>query len=217
MSQKLSDQITQYLIEHDYITRADLTTALEYQTRLSNSSQTNIEDILVDMEYITEETLGKAQRASSGNLNTTQDRQDPQSAAAYYAAGYATQSESPIQAAPTHPEQSVPPAMPSRPTQPQQPQAAAPVEASVRPEFEQMLADLGLTNSNDSESKEQASHPKLGEYLLENQIIADWQLMHAQCMLRDDPTVTRLDHLMVNLGYVSQDVVSQALQTLHNS
>lgn len=196
------DAVTQYLIQRDYITRADLTTALEYQTRLSRSQSMDIEEVLVAMEYINEDQLDEARRACQGPVEVSQDKRNI-SQAAYYAAGYepVAPNPTPTAAAPSQTTQNTPAAV-----------------AQVRPEFEKMLADLGLATGKhpEKEKPEDVLRARLGELLLEREQIAEWQLMHALCMQRDDPNAPQLGTLLVQLGYVSKEVVAHAINSLRS-
>ncbi len=54
--------------------------------------------------------------------------------------------------------------------------------------------------------------PQLGEILLKNKEIEEWQLTHALCMQRDAPDTTpKLGTLLVKLGYVKPQAVERAL------
>lgn len=83
-----------------------------------------------------------------------------------------------------------PPAVPQAPAQP----------PSADPRSLPSASSLGLIK------------PQLGEILLKNKEIEEWQLTHALCMQRDAPDTTpKLGTLLVKLGYVKPQAVERAL------
>lgn len=54
--------------------------------------------------------------------------------------------------------------------------------------------------------------PQLGEILLNNHDLEEWQLMHALCIQKEGPAGTpRLGTLLIKLGYVNRQAVERAL------
>ncbi|MEZ0369913.1 MAG: hypothetical protein ACAI44_12575 [Candidatus Sericytochromatia bacterium] len=69
-----------------------------------------------------------------------------------------------------------------------------------------------LTLPDLSAKPPQNSLPQLGEILLNNHELEEWQLMHALCIQKEAPQVTpRIGTLLIKLGYVNRQTIERAL------
>lgn len=82
---------------------------------------------------------------------------------------------------------------------------SGPKQTPIHPPLSLSLPDLNAKASK-------TSLPQIGEILLKNHDLEEWQLMHALCIQKEAPQGTaRLGTLLVKLGYVNRQAVERAL------
>lgn len=82
---------------------------------------------------------------------------------------------------------------------------SGPKQTPIHPPLSLSLPDLNT-------KAPQNSLPQIGEILLKNHDLEEWQLMHALCIQKEAPQGTaRLGTLLVKLGYVNRQAVERAL------
>lgn len=278
--------LVQLLVKLNIVSQAQVTEALEYQCRLPQSQRMQLEDILVEMEYLTPTALKQAHELLGHDPAPPTPRTGAESRHAsqlfgalfsepsYEDAGEPEISEKPAYQAETQPQnqpeqlnnaewdqflnqtakpeqtrsqpssQALPEPTPeSAPVHTPEPKAVqapapepapAPAQAPAAPGGFQVAgafaqrsqarpgnwnvsaagpapipvpAPIAATKSLIGIAK-----PQLGEILLKNHDIEEWQLTHALCMQRDAPQTTpKLGTLLVKLGYVQPQAVERAL------
>lgn len=272
--------LVQLLVKLNIVSQAQVTEALEYQCRLPQSQRMQLEDILVEMEYLTPTALRQAHELLGHDPAPPTPRTGAESRHAsqlfgalfsepsYEDAGEPEISERPVyqtEAQPqTQPEQLInaewdqflnqtskpeqpsvqnraqvlpepipeptPEPAPVHSPEPAPVQTAAPAAPGgfhVAGAFAQRSqARPGSWNVSaaspapipvpapvtTAKSLIGIAKPQLGEILLKNHDIEEWQLTHALCMQRDAPQTTpKLGTLLVKLGYVQPQAVERAL------
>lgn len=193
-NEKHETLLTQYLVQEGLISREDLTEALNFQSRLSSSQAMNLGEVLVAMEYLTQSALLRAEAQVLGpSSNRDAELAEMRST-------LETEHSTEVKPAP---EPSPPP--PPTPAPPPSPMPGPNLFAAGLPP--QLTPEL-MTILDDPEPSDK---PRLGEILIENHDLEEWQLIHALCIQKSAPVKPRLGTLLVQMGYAEHQAVKRAL------
>lgn len=219
--------LIELLLRLEMITREHLTEALEYQCRLPRSAYMSLEQILVDMEYLSQESLDHARKLLGYDNPALQNtrrsqlpdpvKEQPMDLKSLF------QPSAPV-SPPGNPQTKPDPgvslpqgvqaggAFAQRSVQPQAGNWAAPPQrvTSQVPKTAPVSATLSVQPLPDPS----LPRPHLGEILIQNHELEEWQLTHALCIQRAAPQSTpKLGTLLVKLGYAEAKAVERALSS----
>ncbi|MBF2053312.1 MAG: hypothetical protein IGS03_07575 [Candidatus Sericytochromatia bacterium] len=231
-------ELLQLLLQLQLITRDQVTEALAYQCRLPPSQSRSLRDILVDLEFISETALIQAeqsfdtpadlrdsfQRAMDDILNQADLLQQQSAPVVPEPPRTRPAGQTPL-TPPTQQERhpTAPPAQQASP-----PPAPAPPKPIVPPGSGLQAAGAFARRSPASQAggwgavsapqaqpvippAPPAHAPPLGQILMQQKALEEWQLMHALSIQQSTAPRPRLGTLLVKLGYADQPTVARAL------
>lgn len=232
-------ELLQLLLQLQLITRDQVTEALAYQCRLPPSQSQSLRDILVDLEFVSEAALHQAeqsfytpadlrdsfQRAMDDILNQADLLQQQSAPVVPEPPRTRPVGHAPLPP-PTQQQASPPPASPvPQASPPAAPAKAKPIVppgsgiqaagAFARRSPASQVGGWGAASAPQAQPvippAPTAPAPQLGQILIQQKVLEEWQLMHALSLQQATAPRPRLGTLLVKLGYADQPTVARAL------
>lgn len=209
--EKFEALLTDKLLDEGLLSREDLTEVLSFQSRLADSQSMSFEDVLVAMEYISQSEVERIKAELSTQYSSAGDTRDLEQMQKFFETGLEDharpQKNTSVSSAPPVHEKYTP-LFPESEDEIKAKSAVSPLPEGPTVEKNQLLTPELMAMLGDVEPSDK---PRLGEILLENNDLEEWQLVHALCVQKAAPVKPRLGTLLVQLGYSEHQAVKRAL------